>query len=164
MPGMRSCFAMALPIADASFLELAIPAAAALGGVTLGSVLPHFFTQRRNAEARYDAAITAVTGLQSARWGATVNVRPDLVKAASADELAKIEQELSVEGVRRFMVAAAEARATLAALYPYSPDLREYWDKFEVPESDLDGLIRVLLERRKKPTQVHQSAAPRLPA
>jgi hypothetical protein len=151
---------MAFPLADASFLELAVPAAAALGGVALGSVLPHLFTQRRNAEARYDAAITAVTGLQAARWAGSVSVPREAVKAADAEEHAKIEQELSVEGVRRFMIAAAEARAALAALYPYSPDLRKYWDRLEVPDSDLDELVRILSERRRKPTQRHENTEP----
>jgi hypothetical protein len=143
-------------LADASFLELAVPVVAALGGVTLGAVLPHFFTEHRNAEARYDAAIAAVTRLQSARHGVGLALPADAVKAVNAEEHARIEQELSVEGVRRFLTAAAEARATLAALYPYSPDLREFWDRFEVPDAELDGLVRILSERRRKPTRAHR--------
>lgn len=151
---------MAPVLADVSFLESAVPAIAAIAGVVLGGFLPHLFTRRRNAEARYDAAIAAVTRLQAARHGVQVTLPADLVKARSRDEHARIEQELSVEGVRRFLASAAEARATLAALYPYSPDLRPYWDKFEVPDSELAGLVDVLMERRVRPTRKHPARPP----
>lgn len=39
-------------------------------------------------------------------------------------------QELSTDGVKSFLAAAAAARAALAALHAYSPDLQRYWDKF----------------------------------
>lgn len=142
-------------IADASVVELAVPAIAAILGVLLGGAVPHFFTKRRNAEGRYDAAISAVARLQAARWGVSVTLPSAMVKDPDPVELTKIERELSVEGIRRFIAAADEARATLSALYPYSPDLRHYWDKFEIPQAELDDLVRTLMERRGQPTEEH---------
>jgi hypothetical protein len=50
------------------------------------------------------------------------------------------------------------ARLALAALHPFSPDLRPYWDRFEVGENDLDRLIDILTTRRQRPRQRHPSA------
>ena len=125
-----------------------------LGGVSLGGYLVHIFTRRRAAEGRYDDAITAVARLQAERHAGNVSVKGEYVKA-SGDELLKIERELSVDGVKRFIEARADARAALAALYPYSPDLRRYWDKTEISETELDELTDLLMKRRRRPTMIH---------
>ena len=136
-------------------VELLVPAGAVIAGVLLGGFLPHFLSRRRDAQARYDRAISAVTRLQSARQGITVNIPAEVVKARSSEELSGIEQELSIERVRRFLEAAAEARAAVAELYPFSPDLRGYWSKFEISDSEVDGLVGVLMKRRRRPTKRH---------
>lgn len=152
-----------MPLAS-SVVDLVVPALTGLVGVSLGGYLVHVFTRRRSAEARYDAAITAVARLQSERHGGGVSVSPQLVKARDDEELWKIEQQLSVEDVRRFTEARAEARAALAALHAYSPDLRRYWDKLEITPDELDELTELLMQRRRKPTKVHGVAAPERPS
>jgi hypothetical protein len=94
--------------------------------------------------------------------GRGVDIPRDVLKAPSAADAEQISHAVSVEGVKRFVEAAAEARAALAALHPYSPDLRPHWDRFEVPESDTDELIDLLMQRRRQPTKRHR-AGTRLP-
>ena len=133
-----------------------ISTATGVGGIVLGGLLPYFLTERRTAKARYDSAIEKVTRVQALRHGGGgVSVPSKFVRPTSDEEHAKIEQELSVEGVRRWLDADAEARSALAALHPYSPDLQKYWDRFEIPTTDLDSLVKTLLERRRRPTRVH---------
>jgi len=67
-------------------------------------------------------------------------------------------QELSTDGVKSFLAAAAAARAALAALHAYSPDLQRYWDKFEIEPAELDGLVDLLYERRMNPLKRHAAA------
>lgn len=138
----------------AGVIEQIVPVATGLAGVSLAGYLVHYFTKRRAAEARYDDAITAVARVQSERHAGNISVPGDYVKA-QGPELAKIEQQLSVEGVQRFLEACAEARAALAALHAYSPDLRRYWDKLEIAPEELDTLTELLVERRRKPTKRH---------
>lgn len=145
---------MVSPLAIAEVVELLVPAMTTLGGVSVAGYLVHRFTQRRTAEARYDDAISAVARLQAARHAGNVKV-PGKYVQAEGEQLAQIEQQLSVETVRQFMDAAADARAALAALYAYSPDLRRFWDKLELPQHELDEVTALLMERRRKPTKVH---------
>lgn len=141
----------------AAFVDVAVPAVTGLAGISLAGYLVHVFTRRRTAETRYDDAITAVARLQAERYAGDINLPGEVVQA-SGEELRKIKQELSVDGVKRFLAARSDARAALAALYAYSPDLRRYWDKQEIPESELDELTQLLMERRRSPTKVHRPA------
>jgi hypothetical protein len=145
-------------IVTAALVEVLVASLTALGTVSLSGYLIHLFTRRRTAEGRYDDALTAVARLQAERHTGNLSIPGKLVKATGT-ELAKIEQDLSVDGVKRFLEARADARAALAALYPYSPDLRRYWDKVEISDAELDELTQLLLERRRKPTKVHPAAA-----
>ncbi len=83
----------------------------------------------------------------------------ELVKAENPKQLASIEQSLSIENVKKFMAAAAEARAALAELHPFSPDLRSYWSKFEIPDEEMDSLVDLLMKRRRRPTKRHADLA-----
>jgi hypothetical protein len=146
---------MPLLIANASAIELLVPALAVIAGVVVGGLLPDLLAQRRSAQAKYDKAISAVARMQSTRQGVPVSMPAELVKARTPQELASIEQSLSIDNVRQFMAAAAEARAALAELHPFSPDLRSYWNKFEIPDTEMDGLVDVLMTRRRRPTKRH---------
>lgn len=84
-------------------------------------------------------------------------LRANLLKAESEGQRKQAIHELAKEGVREFVQAAAESRAALAALHPYSPDLKEYWDKFEIPGQEWEPLIALLSERRRKPRTRHIS-------
>lgn len=101
--------------------------------------------------------MTAVAALQAHRHGAGLNVPANYLKAKDKEAEAELVQELSAEGVRRFLGAAADARAALAALHPWSPDLKPYWDKFEVAEAEMDQLFKTLRERRKRPTKRYEA-------
>lgn len=142
--------------AAAAVIDVVVPLLTGLASVLLAGYLVHYFTKRRTAEARYDDAITAVARLQAERYVGTISVPGEYVKASGA-ELTQIEQRLSVEGVQRFLAARADARAALAALYAYSPDLRRYWDKLEIEPTELDELTQLLMDRRRTPTKVHQA-------
>lgn len=138
--------------ATAPAWSLLVSPVLALFGVVIGASLPRLFEQRREAQARYDDAITAVAQLQAHRHGAGVNVPSHFIKPVDAAAEAKVLQELSTDGLRRFLESAAAARAALAALHPFSPDLKPYWDKFEVSEAELDSLVATLRVRRRHPT------------
>ncbi len=53
--------------------------------------------------------------------------------------------------MERFLVASADARAALAALHPWSPDLQVYWDGTFLGEEHFNLVIELLYERRKSP-------------
>lgn len=53
--------------------------------------------------------------------------------------------------MERYLAASAEARAALAALHPWSPDLQAYWDGTLLREEHFDTVISILYERRKSP-------------
>lgn len=147
---------MVSPLAVAEVIELLVPAVTTLGGLGVAGYLVHFFTKRRTAEARYDDAISAVARLQAARHAGSIKVPGEYVQA-EGERLAEIEQQLSVESVQRFMDAAYDARAALAALHAYSPDLRRFWDKLEIPQQEQDEVTNLLMERRRKPTKIHRA-------
>lgn len=140
---------------DSAVLQALITGAAGLGGVAIGALLSRFIELRREASARYERAIQALASQQAFRHGAAVGVPPAMVKAVDSSDHKAIERELSVAAVQRFLEAAAETRAALAALHPWSPDLREYWDRFEVPEADFADLSERLATRRRKPLKTY---------
>ncbi|WP_405396237.1 hypothetical protein [Microbispora hainanensis] len=133
-----------------------VAALASLLGVALGVYLPRRFDQRFAARARYDAALTAACKLQAARNGISPDVKEQFTRAMSPEEHARILQDLAVDSVKRFLQAAVDARTTLAELHPYSPDLKKYWDKFEITPDELEELIVILTERRKRPLKRHR--------
>ncbi|MER6513304.1 hypothetical protein ABT158_41290 [Nonomuraea sp. NPDC001636] len=133
-----------------------IAALASLLGVTLGVYLPRRFDQRFAARARYDAALMAACKLQAARHGVAPNVGMQYTRAVSQEEHDRIIQEFAVDAVKSFLQAASDARAAIAELYPYSPDLKRYWDKFEITEDELEELIVLLTQRRKRPLKRYQ--------
>lgn len=142
------------PQISAYIVLLAAPLIA-FSGVLAGQLLPEYFGRRRVIRDRYDLAISAVTQLQAARHGAGLDVPSHLLKAVDDKAAAEAVQELSTDGVKRYLNAAAASRAALAALHVYSPDLREYWDKFEVAEAELDPLVATLFDRREHPLKQH---------
>lgn len=148
---------MTLLIADAATVAVIAGPLATLLGVVLGALLPRVLDARKEAQARYDAAIAAVTKLQAARWGAGFEIPGNLLQAENEGQRKQAIHDLSKEGVREFVQAAAESRAALAALHPYSPDLKRYWDKFEIPGQEWEPLIALLSERRRNPRKRHTS-------
>ena len=142
---------------SAAVLQAVITGAAGLGGVVIGAVLSRFIEQRREGAARYERAMQALALLQASRHGAAVGVPPALVKSVDESDHKGIERELAIAAVKRFIEAAAETRAALAALHPWSPDLRELWDRFEVPEDDFAHLSELLATRRRKPLKNYAS-------
>lgn len=97
----------------AELVEVLVTPVSGLAAVSLAGYLLHLFTKRRTAEQRYDDAIGAVARLQAERHAGNIRLPGELVQA-EGDELARITQELSVEGVRRFL----EARAASCACGP----------------------------------------------
>jgi hypothetical protein len=139
-----------------------LPVAGALLGVALGQFMPEWFRRRSTAEARYDAAIAAVATMRSAHHGVSLDFPAEWVKASTPAEHAQDKHELSKEALKRWLDAAAEARAALAALYPWSPDLRAYWDRPFIDEQDFDSLMRLLFERRRAPLARFDASGRRL--
>lgn len=139
-----------------------LPVAGALLGVALGQFVPEWFRRRSGAEARYDVAIAAVATMRSAHHGVGLEFPAGWVKAATDGELAQDQHELSKEALKRWLDAAAEARSALAALYPWSPDLRPYWDQPFLPEDEFEALMRLLFERRRTPSARFNEAGQRL--
>jgi hypothetical protein len=146
-----------LAVADA--LAVIVPAAAALLGVALGQLLPHFFEGRRSARARYDAAIAAVTRAEANRWGTNMAIDPEHM-GGDATRARALSAELSEDSIKRWTESQHEARIALAALHPWSPDLQSYWNRFEVTTpAEAQDLLDLLMERAKKPTKRYAGRA-----
>ncbi|MBA3809204.1 MAG: hypothetical protein H0X28_12570 [Solirubrobacterales bacterium] len=129
----------------------------ALAGVVIGQALPEVFTRRRLARKLYKDALTAVCVLQAALWNGQTNIDSEAYPILSESDLQSFRQELARESIKAVVAARAAARASLAALYPYSPDLRTQWDSAAiVADEDFDALIRTLVERSRKPTEKHR--------
>jgi hypothetical protein len=100
----------------------------------------------------YDAAIAAVAALEAARWGhglhgESVTTLPVL----TPEEKEVLMKELDTEATRRLVAAKDAARIALAALHPYAPDLKRYWDKNEpVHENESDAVLTLLAKRRRE--------------
>lgn len=58
----------------------------------------------------------------------------------------------------RFLEASANARSALASLYPWSPDLRTFWDRAMLNEDDFDPILTILTERRKSPRKRYNAS------
>jgi hypothetical protein len=134
-----------------------------LVGVFVGGVIT-YWNQRAADERRekreeaqavaalYDAAIAAVAALEAARWGhglhgESVTTLPVL----TPEEKEVLMKELDTEATRRLVAAKDAARIALAALHPYAPDLKRYWDKNEpVHENESDAVLTLLAKRRRE--------------
>jgi hypothetical protein len=148
---------MALGISQTPFWLIALPVAGALLGVVVGQLGPEVFRRRAIAEARYDEAIVAVGKAFAAKQGVGLDFPPEWVRAPDDAAYAATRHELSKKAMARFLDAQAEARAALAALYPWSPDLRSYWERPFLGDDDFDALTATLTERRKVPFTRHEA-------
>jgi hypothetical protein len=138
-----------------AWLLLAVPAVTAFLGFVAGQLVPEFLSRRALARSRYDTAIAAVSKAASTRHGVGVRVPPEYLRSTTGAEHASVEAELSKAGVERFVREDAEARAALAVLYPWSPDLRAYWDRPFMDENAFDEVVGILVKRRKRPFKRH---------
>lgn len=130
---------------------MVLPVLGALVGVLVGQFAPEWIRRRAAAEARYDAAIAAVATMRSAHHGVQLDFPAAWVQATTEEEHARDRHELSKDALKRYLDAAAHARSALASLYPWSPDLRSYWDRPFIPEDKFEPLMRLLFERRRSP-------------
>jgi hypothetical protein len=127
-------------------------------GVVVGQILPEFFRQRAEARERYDSAISAVTNAYAARHGVGLGVPREWLKAPDQERHALTEYELSKAAMERFLDANAAARSALASLYPWSPDLRAFWDRPMLNEKDFDAVVSILTERRRSPRKRYNAS------
>ena len=152
---------MTLAVSQTPFWLIALPIVGTLLGVIVGLLGPEWFRRRAAAEARYDAAVIAVSRAFAARHGVGLDFPPEWVRAPDDASYKATAHELSSAGLARYLDASAEARSTLASLYPWSPDLREYWDRSVLGDDTFDPLIATLIERRKAPFTRHSADPPR---
>jgi hypothetical protein len=136
-------------------VNVVVPAVAGLTGVVVGGLLTVYVETRRGAAAAYDRALRALANQQASRRGVGLQIPTQYLGTVEAAEAQRIQVELSAKAVERFLSAAADTRAALASLHPRNPDLKAYWDRFEVPEEAFDALASLLAERRKKPLKRH---------
>jgi hypothetical protein len=135
---------------------------ASLAGVAVGGAAT-YWTQRSvdkrrekrdatQAVARlYDDAIAAVATVEAARWGPGLRITTGTFPAVSAGKMKETIEHLETETLKCFLDAKLAARAALAALHPYSSDLKRFWDKNEAAgQEDFDELISLLAERRRQ--------------
>lgn len=120
---------MVLGVSQTPFWLIVLPVIGALLGVVVGQLGPEVFRRRAVAEARYDEAIVAVGKAFAAKQGVGLEFPAEWVRAPDDAAYAATRHELSKKAMARFLDAQAAARAALAALYPWSPDLRAYWDR-----------------------------------
>jgi hypothetical protein len=149
---------MLLGVSQTPLWLVTLPAVAALLGVVVGQLLPEFFRQRAEARERYDSAVAAVTNAYAARHGVGLEVPREWLKAPDEEQHALTEHELSKAAMERFLDANAAARSALASLYPWSPDLRSFWDRPMLNEDDFEAVLTILTERRKSPRRRYNAS------
>ncbi len=133
-----------------------------LAGVVVGGAAT-YWTQRSADKRRekreatqavarlYDNAIAAVAAVEASRWGPGLGIAPGTFPAVSAGKMKETIEYLETETLKRFLDAKLAARTALAALHPYSSDLKRFWDKNEAADQeDFDELISLLAERRRQ--------------
>ncbi len=131
-----------------------------LAGVTVGGVAT-YVTQRGADKRRekneatqtvaqlYDDAIAAVAEVEASRWGPGLRIDQDTFPAITGAKKDEMVELLEAGTLKRFLDAKMAARAALAALHPYSTDLKRFWDKSEAAsQEDFDELISLLAKRR----------------
>lgn len=128
-----------------------LPVLGALVGVLVGQLGPEVLRRRAIAEARYDDAISGIGRLIAARQGVGIRIPEEWARSPDETSHEQLEHELSSAALKRYFEASAAARAALAELHPWSPDLRPYWDGPVISEDDFEDLVSLLVQRRKKP-------------
>lgn len=146
-------------VKETSIWLVVLPVAGALLGVALGQFAPEHFRRRATAQARYDRAIAGLAAADTARVGVGIRVPPDWLRSTDAQQHAEVERDLSITTVRRWLEAEAEARAALAELQPWSPDIRPWWDRRLLPDESFTVLAPLLSERRREPLKRYERGA-----
>jgi hypothetical protein len=146
---------MAIAVAQTSVWLIVLPVTGALLGVVVGQFGPEYFRRRAIAEARYDAAITAVGKAFAARKGVGLRISEDMLRSPGPMAHAAAEHELSKAAVVRYLDANAEARTALALLHPWSPDLQKYWQQTFIRDHEFEEIVDLLTERRNSPSKRH---------
>lgn len=120
-------------------LAVMISSTTTLLGVGLGAWLAHYFGKRRSIELRrvelLEEAMSAAYRLQAARHYPTGV--PDEILVTTQHDVEAFNREIRAEGVRSFIEAASECRMSLAAVTPFCPPVKPYWDAFELRRSRL---------------------------
>ena len=149
------------PFVAASTFSVLAPAILALLGALAVTLIAPVVQTYLQARARYDTAIAAVARQQASKQGrVALQLDPDLLRATDPSQVATVEHELSTEGYRVYLEAATDARVALAALHPWSPDLRKFWDKPGVLEfEDTEQITAILVDRRKRPNKRYESGS-----
>jgi hypothetical protein len=97
--------------------------------VLVGAVVTYFVNvrdrRRTHEEDLVNSAIAAVTAAKAAMMFIN-NVPPEA--GLDAVRAAEVEQDLREAGYRRFVDLTADARAAVAAVVPYRPELARYLD------------------------------------
>jgi hypothetical protein len=132
-------------------------AGVAVGGIATYATQRAADNRRQTSEAiraiaeLYDRAIAAVAEVQSSRWGPGLKVAAGTFPAIGPEKMESTIERLETETLKRFLGAKLAARAGLAALEPFSGDLKRFWDKDEVAaQDDFNELMSLLAERRKQ--------------
>ena len=125
-----------------------------LAGVTVGWCGPTYVTQRGADKRRekneatqtvaqlYDDAIAAVAEVEASRMGSGFAHIQDTFPAITGAKKDEMVELLEAGTLKRFLDAKMAARAALAALHPYSTDLKRFSDKSEAAsQEDFDELI-----------------------
>jgi hypothetical protein len=123
---------------------LSSPLLGVIVGATLAYLMGIRTRRRERIDELFDTAIAKVAIMQASRIHPTKLGILDF----PSDELKRLEDDFRVEGYRHFVRMAGECREALAAVHPYCPNLRPYWEKFEVAEDEVDEVIRILQECR----------------
>lgn len=134
-----------LSAAEGSSVNVAVQLLLSVAGVLVGAVVTYLVSvrdrRRRYVEDMFNAAIAAVVAAQAAMI--FINNVPSEAGLEPA-RAERLEQELREEGYRRFVSLVAEARAAVAAVTPYRPDLRPYVESARGVIESADELTALL--------------------
>lgn len=123
-----------------------------LVNLAAGAFLTYLFAIRRfrreEIDRLFNEAMAAVVELQASRHiGSGI---PAELLQGTAEQHAELRVEIARDAIKAFVASARETRLKLAAVYPYCPQVRPYFEKFEVPGNEVDPLLDILLAGRRR--------------
>lgn len=119
-------------------------------GVVIGAAVTYLLgrqsRRREMVDVLFDSAIAKVAILQASRLYPT-----DIAsRTLPENDRESLALEMERDGHRLFVARASKCREALAALHPYCPGLRPYWEKFEIEPREVDDVIRMLQDCQRR--------------
>lgn len=106
-------------------------------------------SRRERIEQLFTDAFSSVAAQQAARH-VPQQIASEIAPDLDESDLTSVKRQLQRNAIDRFVESTLETRAALGAVYPYAPEVRPYWEKFEVAPEELDEVLTILTDGMRK--------------